>query len=215
MKSKTSRELRLDETIGSMVPTKLENTRKTVNEQIQEAKDTDAEADATPEPTTDDRLAKLDLITDIQLILVDRFQRLFKVMVGTAAVMLLCLIALVVVIIAGFNMSHQVARLVTTQRSMLNEQKALVQTSKDTKEAVKDTAEKVLATKEKVDEVVDSSPKLEIDPDTGKTKVVVPVKRPKKDPDKGGKKNGGKKNGGDKASPKEPPAPPPEVFELK
>lgn len=213
-KNKTHRDLRLDETIGSVDATRLASTRKTIHDEIQHAQDRVAvaskegttlmssksvkvedeakvedETTSPPESSAEDaRLVKLDLITDIQLILVGRFQRLFTVLVITAIVMFLCLAALVVGVIAGFDMRSQVAKLVADQKSMLAKQEALVKSAEDTKKSVAETAVKVAQTKKKVDEAVEAAPKVEIDPDTGTvTKVIIPIKR--YDPDAGDPKD--------------------------
>lgn len=200
MTAKSRRDLKLDQTIGSIEPEKLENTRKTINEEIAEARAVvDAKSmgkaqvvDALVSMTeqNDKRMEKLDLITDIQLILVDRFQKLFKLMVGVAILMGLCLVAMVAGLGFGLSISKQVTALVATGKDMLEQ-------TKQTKESVEKTQEKVDKTQEKVKEVADKVPEIEVDPETGEKTVLLPAKK-KPDPEP---------SASSKAPP--PPGPPP------
>lgn len=185
-----SREFRLDQTISSADPTRLDATRKVVHEEIQEAREAVAEAErksnppgvvveeATPEPQSidDQRLEKMDLITDVQLILVGRFQRLFKAVIAAITLLCLCLAAMVVGVVTGLQMQGQVGQVVADQKAMMEEQaKANEEQAKIAKQ-VKDTSEKVKETKDKVEEVADKVPEIEVDPKTGKKTVLLPTK---------------------------------------
>ena len=197
MKKTKTKGLRLDETIGSIEPSRLEDTRAQV---VAEARATieasEVKVEAADEPkkpgsTTlsmlhsqneemakenDERANKLDLITDIQLILVDRFQTLYKTMVAALVVMGLCLVAMIGGLIFGLTIRDQVDGIVAAQGNMLERQEALVEKAEATKKSVEATQKSVEKTEEKVKEVAEKVPEIQVDPDTGKTTVLLPAK---------------------------------------
>lgn len=201
MKTKT-KEIQLDETIGSIEPSRLEGTRARVIAEAR-AKVSASEvkvievADKSKKPGTttlsmlheqndelakenDKRTEKLDMITDIQLILVDRFQGLYRTMIAALVVMGLCLVAMVGGLNFGLTLRDQIAGLVKAQSSMLKRQEKLAANAAAIEKSVEATQKSVENTEKSVKEVAEKVPEVQIDPVTGKTTVLLQTAKPKK-----------------------------------
>lgn len=220
MKPKTTRETKLDETISSIDADRLESTRQTISEEIAEAQaEVDAKSMKAKEPVksigktqavkvlaemtekNDERTEKLDLITDIQLILVDRFQKLSKLMLVATVLMGLGLVAMAAGLAFGLSISNQVTNL-------LERQEALVKSIDEAKASVEEAKASVDQTQAKVDQVADKVPEVEVDPETGETSVLLPQKQKQAPPEPAptaSASSGGPPPGHD---PPAPPAPP-------
>ncbi len=181
--------IRLDETIGSVTPAKLEATRQHVQSEIEAQTKgeiptlssvmwpplTPTPVLAAPEPE-DERIRKLDIITDVQLVLVEKYRRAATLMWVAIALLVLSLASLTVGVFVGLAMQRQLASIASEQQGVIDEQKAAKKAAEETKAEVLSAKQTVNETAKKVDEAVEASPKIEID-NTGKAKVVVPIKK--------------------------------------
>lgn len=213
-----NREDKANEVVKSITPAQLARTRSDIHAEIESGKD-EGESPSSQEPCEDSRLAKLDLISDVQLILIDKYRSGAKLMVAAITVMVFILAAQILQFSRTLSLHGRVIVLAEKQETMMKEQQKLIEDSAESKKGVEQVRVAVARTEEKVDEAVEASPKLEYDPDSGKTKVVVPVKRPKDGgdkPDKTGGDKKGTKGGGSKGTMSHPaPPPPPVEYELK
>ena len=128
----------------------------------------------------DERTKKLDLITDIQLILIRRIQNMVKWVVAIVAVAVLCLATVVVGVVVGVDIRDDVTAIRDDVRAVTGDQKAMMEAQEESHLKAEKVAEDVKETKEKVQEVADNVPKVEIDPETGEKVLVVTEKRPPK-----------------------------------
>ncbi len=158
-------------------------------------------------PHQDERLAKLDIIQDVQLILIDKYRNGAKLMVAAITIMSFILAAQTLQFSRSLSLHGKVIVIAEKQSAMMREQKQLVTDSAESKDVVDKVRIAVARTEEKVEEAVESAPKLEIDPDSGKTKVVIPVKKPKIRKDI--------KDVEGKGPPPLPPRPSPIIIELQ
>lgn len=194
--------IRLDETIGSVTPAKLEATRQHVQSEIEaqalRSADIPTLSSATESPSLrqvewppltptpvlaslppepeDERIRKLDIITDVQLVLVEKYRRAATLMWVAITLLVLSLASLTVGVFVGLAMQRQLASIASEQQGVIDEQKAAKKAAEETKAEVLSAKQTVNETAKKVDEAVEASPKIEID-NTGKAKVVVPIKK--------------------------------------
>lgn len=196
------------EIVKSITAEQLEKTRSEVQAEVDGARD--EEADTTDdgldlESKDDARVAKLDLIQDMQIILIDKYRNAAKLLVAALVVMVLILAAQILQFSRSLSLSGKVIVIAEQQSAMV---KAQQEAAKDAAKGVEKIRVAVVRTEEKVEEAVEAAPKLEVDPDSGKvTKVIVPVKRPKM--------SAGSKKAPKDGEPKQPAPPPVHVFELK
>lgn len=206
--------------VKSITPAQLEKTRSEVNAEVENKREdcADSEEVDIEGSCAGERLVKLDLIQDMQLILIDRYRGASKLLTACMVVMLLVLAAQILQFFRTMSLHGSVIVVQDEQRALLTEQRKTNRTAEESKREVAEVKKEVKSTKEKVEEAVESSPKLEVDPESGKTKVVVPVKRPKKEDDdskgdKGDKE--GPKGGGNKKPAAQSPPPPPSPIEVE
>lgn len=183
MSDKDPKSIQLDKTIGSVSAEKLDETRKHVAAEMEAARkklDDDEEtptAAESPAPSPEDeRLRKLDIITDVQLVLVEKYRKAAQLMWVAIVCLILCLLGLIGGALIGIDIQNKIAHMLVEQKMVLSEQKAAKQAAEAAKEKANETAKKVDETSKKVDEAVEASPKIEIDAQ-GKAKVVVPVRK--------------------------------------
>lgn len=189
------RQTKLDQTMGSVSPERLEQTRQEVEEARQKLSSPKPPAPAAApvegaegEPTESEgahRMRKLDLIQDVQLILVDKYQKGTKLMMGAVVLMVLSLLGLVGLFFKNSELHTRLEALQSEQQKLIESQGHIERKAEETKEVIDETKKTVDETQKKVDEAVEAAPKIEID-ESGKAKVVLPVKqaddKPRKKP---------------------------------
>lgn len=172
------RKAKLDFTISSVTPARLEATRQEV--EVERQKITSPKP---PPPETEDmRSAKLDLIQDVQLILVDKYRKGTTIMTVALGAMVLSLAGFVHLYFRISKIQAQQAQLIQQQAQLVQQQEQLLEhgdkierTADETNQKIDTANQKLDETKQKVTQAVDDAPKIEID-DSGKAKVVLPVK---------------------------------------
>lgn len=186
---------RLDETLSNVTPEELARARRHVAEKVAEA-----EAGSLPPPTgekrttssstqkaitsaaeeaatavVNQRIDKLDLISDVQLVLVDKLLGATKLLWVSVILFGISAIGLVFGVLLGLEVLDR-------QKEIVVEQRAARVAAQEAKKEATATKEQIEATALKVDEAVRSTPKLEIDAE-GTAKVIVPVKKDDLDED--------------------------------
>lgn len=213
MSDKDPKSIQLDKTIGSVSAEKLDETRKHVAAEMQAARkkldDAEEAPEAEEESPEDIRLRKLDIITDVQLVLVEKYRKAAQLMWVAIACLVLCIVGLALGALIGIDVQSKIGHLLSEQQGIVAEQKAAKQAAEEAKQEAAETKKQVVETSKKVDEAVEASPKIEIDAQ-GKATVVVPVKTAKKDEKDLPPKSPAPKGTG---SPP-PPAPPPPKAEF-
>lgn len=180
------RQTKLDTTISSVSPEAMERTRQEVDAARMKLDEHDSAifiepADLISEPPTPpplpgekDRLDKLQVIQDVQLILVDKYKQGWKLMIGAFILLLVGTVGIGGIYLKNAALYDQMVALQDEQRRF-NESQHKIVASQETLEkktdAAKDLAEE---TKKKVDAAVESQPKIEVDAQ-GRPKLVVPV----------------------------------------
>jgi len=211
-----------DDLVKSITPEQLEKTRAEVHGEIESKKDPEAVAVNTTEEDTDEeepeeqiesqKVDKLDLAMDVQLIMIGKFKYAVVLIWITVGISLLAVAIQILGQSRQLDIQGKMIAVQQTQKEMAEKQKEANDKAKEDAEekaiAIKEVKEEVKKTKEQVQEAVEASPKLEVDPKSGRTKVVVPVKRPKK----GDKKNQEEK---DESRPPPPSPPLPTQVELR
>jgi len=200
--------VQLDKTIGSVSPEKMEETRRHVEQVMSRTGEQEALPDlptlAAAQPSEEDeRLLKLDIITDVQLVLVEKYRRAAALMWVAIIILFIGACVGVVAILFVADVGDRVSAVAAQQDKVLKAQEEAVKQGNATQEAVAET-------KKKVDEAVEASPKIEID-EQGKAKVVVPVRQTHK----GGEKDEKDDDGGDKGERYHPPSSPPPPSSLR
>lgn len=199
-----------DDLVKSITSEQLEKTRAEVQKEIDTKKESPEEnaieEDLDPEP---EKVDKLDLAMDVQLIMIGKFRHALALIWITMGISLVALAAQVLGQSRQLDMQGKMIVVAESQLEIAEAQKTAAEAAKKNATEVAEVKEEVKKTKEQVQEAVEASPKLEVDPESGKTKVVVPVKHPKK---ADGKKDGNKienKNEPEIKHPSKPlPAPP-------
>jgi hypothetical protein len=184
--------------IKSITPEQLEKTRAEVHAEVENSKiveavdaegedeDDEDDEDETEESVEGERLAKIDMISDIQLILIDKYRSGLKLLMVCMLLSLAVFAAQVLQFFRTMSLHGSVIVLQEDQRKVLAQQEDMAKSAAENKKDVEQVRIAVKRTEDKVEEAVESSPKIEID-DKGKvTKVIVPVKKAgskkKKDP---------------------------------
>lgn len=174
------RQTKLDQTMSSVTPERLEATRQEVEVERQKL----SSPKPPPLPPEEDpplsdgaqRMKKLDLIQDVQLILVDKYRLGTKLMWGALGLMTLSLFGLTGLILKNFELHNRIAELQAEQTKLIERGAQIERKTDETKKSVDETKLQLDETQKKVDEAVEASPKIEIDAQ-GKAKVVLPVKK--------------------------------------
>lgn len=176
---KDPKSIRLDQTIGSITPEKLEETRRHVA--AESGRKHEVVSVVTVVEEEDDRIKKLDIITDVQLILVEKYRRAATLMWVAIGLLALCGLGLGVGALIGLDVQERLIALAKEQQEMLEEQQQAKKAAEEAKKQAAETKREISETKKKVDEAVEASPKIEID-EQGKAKVVVPIKKAEPEP---------------------------------
>lgn len=189
------RQTKLDTTISSVTPEALERTRQEVDaarmkldahDQAIFIEPSDVISDRPsppPLPGEKERLNKLQVIQDVQLILVDKYKQGWKLMIGAFILLLVGTIGIGGIYLKNVALYEQMVALQDEQRKF-NESQHKIAASQETLEKKTDEAKDLAEeTKKKVDAAVESQPKIEVDAQ-GRPKLVVPVSSasPKKTP---------------------------------
>lgn len=167
------RQTKLDRTVGSMSPARLEQTRADVEFEIERQKL------ATPIPEPEDppvsaRMRQLDLIQDVQLILVDRYRFASRMILVAVVLLGFGLVGVSGLIWKNFDLQERLALMQDTQDKLIERGAALERKTDETKAKIDEAKETIDETKVKVDQAVDAAPKIEIDA-RGQPKVVLPI----------------------------------------
>jgi len=211
-----------DDLVKSITSEQLEKTRAEVQKEIDTKKESSEGADDTieesepePESEPEEKVDKLDLAMDVQLIMIGKFKHTLALIWVTMGISLVALAAQVLGQSRQLDMQGKMIVVAESQLEIAKAQREAAEAARKNATEVAEVKEEVKKTKEQVQEAVEASPKLEVDPESGRTKVVVPVKRPKV----GDKKNNGDKSAEDKDEPevKHPskPLPAPPQVELR
>ena len=185
------------EVVKSITPAQLAKTRAEVHAEVDKAREPEPEPESeevsvevetveSEPPEVDceaERLAKLDLISDVQLILVDRYRSGLRLLTACMFLSIAVLGAQVLQFFRTMSLHGSVIVLQDEQRKLLTEQEKAATAAEANKKEVAEVRLAVQQTQDKVEEAVEASPKIEID-EKGKAKVVVPVKKPKDEDEK-------------------------------
>lgn len=169
----------LDETLHSMSPADKEQTRLLVEYEMAK-KGVLGTIPPPPMPTrTED---KLEAVTDLLLILVDKYRRIGRFLTFGSVVMVLCFLAIAYMTYVNSQLRDAVLAVQEDQKTLLTQQRETRRDIELTRDKVIETSRAMTATKEAVEAAADDVPKIEIDPKTKTAKVVVPVQpsQPKK-----------------------------------
>lgn len=178
------RQNKLDLTISSVTPARLEQTRQEVGVEVQKLTNSGkppaepvppSEEEPSPVSEAVERLKKLDLIQDVQLILVDKYRTGTKIMWIAVALMVVSLAGMGRLLYKNNDLYNHIEALQTEQTKLIERGAQIERKTDETSAKVDETKAKVDETNAKVDQAVESAPKIEID-DAGKAKVVLPVK---------------------------------------
>ncbi len=180
------RQTKLDTTMSSVSPESMERTRQEVaaarmrlDAQDQaifiEPSDLVSERPGPPPlPGEKARLDKLQVIQDVQLILVDKYKRASKLMLGAFALIFIGTVGIGGIYLKNAALYDQMVALHEEQRKF-NESQHKIVASQETLEKKTDEAKDLAEeTKKKVDAAVESQPKIEVDAQ-GRPKHVVPI----------------------------------------
>lgn len=172
------------EVVKSITPEQLAKTRAEVHAEVGKARDEipepeeGEEPEAAPEESASERLTKIDLISDVQLILIDKYRKGLQLLMVCLFLSIAVLAAQVLQFFRTMSLHGSVIVLQEEQRKLLTEQERAARAAEDSKKGVEEVRIAVKRTEDKVEEAVEASPKIEID-EKGKAKVVVPVKKTK------------------------------------
>lgn len=189
------RQTKLDTTISSVSPEAMERTRQEVNAARMKLDEHDSAifiepADLISEPPTPpplpgekERLDKLQVIQDVQLILVDKYHRGSKLMIGAFILLLVGTVGIGGIYLKNAALYDQMVALQEEQRKFNESQHKIVASQESLEKKTNEAKDLAEATKKKVDAVVEAQPKIEVDAQ-GRPKLVVPVSSasPKKTP---------------------------------
>lgn len=117
---------------------------------------------------------KLDIITDVQLILVEKYRRAAQLLWVAIGLLVLCGLGMMVGAAIGIDVQDKLVKLSNEQAIVLAEQRAAKVAAEEAKLKAAETKQEVTATKRRLDDAVEASPKIEIDA-RGKAHVVVPI----------------------------------------
>ena len=179
------RQARIEQTMSSVTPARLAQARQEVEAVRQKgpapepppvpSDDSDAmvvvssDEEAPCASYEEERLKKLDLIQDVQLILIDKYRLGTRLLWVAIALLTLCSGALGALVHTNVKLYNRIA-------SLSAEQQKLIESKGQIEKRTNETKEKLDETKEKVDQAVEAAPKIEID-SSGKAKVVLPVRQ--------------------------------------
>ena len=202
-----------DDLVKSITPEQLDKTRSEVHEEVKSKKDPET---SEKKEAKFKKVDKLDLAMDIQLIMIGKFKYVLALIWVTLGLSIFATATQLLGQFRQLDIQGKMIVVTETQNKMLEEQRSANDKAKeDAKEktlAIAEVKEEVKKTKEQVQEAVEAAPKLEVDPQSGRTKVVVPVKKPKSN----NKKSGDKKDYEEEDDPAPPPSPPlPTQIELR
>lgn len=157
----------LDETLNSMPEAQKEQTRLHV--ELEMAKRAMLGSD--PPPVAD----RLDAVSDLLLLLVDKYRRIGRFLSAGTAMMVLSTLAMVYTTYANYRLQASMKAMQADQELLLTQQRETRRAISETRDKVLETSRAATETKEAVSQAVDSVPKVEIDAKTGRAQVVVPV----------------------------------------
>lgn len=163
---------KLAATLTSIPPGKLEASRKRVSEEIQHQQGEEAEApSSTAHLLAADRFTQgLDVVSDVLILLVGRFQKTTTLLVLGGILQLMCVVALVGATIGLNSVKEKVELLQAKQEEFAKSQQRLEKTTTETQKKVETTEKKVDDAATKFDE----QPKLSVVEDSkGKPKVII------------------------------------------
>ena len=175
------RQTKLDLTISSVTPARLEQTRQEVESERQKLSpkppplEETVPSGASMPPVDPERLHQLDLIQDVQLILIEKYRLGTKLMLGAVALMILSLVSNVTLLAKNFELHNRVSAVQDEQQKLVERGAQIEKKTDETNAKVDETKAKVDETNQKVDQAVEAAPKIEIDA-LGKAKVVLPVR---------------------------------------
>jgi hypothetical protein len=159
-----------DDLIKSIAPAQLAKARTKVREELGYEEDTKEIRRKTD---------KLDLAIDIQLMMTGKFRHALALIWITMGIAIVALAVQVLGQSRQLSMQGQITAITESQKEMIEEQKKANIEAKKSTIAVDAVTVEVKKTKEQMQEAVEAAPKLEVDPESGRTKVVIPIKRPK------------------------------------
>jgi len=198
------RQTKLDTTMSSVTPARLEATRQEVEIERQKLSSPKPEVpteevvpgEESPPPSsgTTERMQKLDLIQDMQLILVDKYRRGTTIMMGAVAMMALSLLGLTGLIAKNYELHDSLQAMQEAQQKLI-ERGAQIEKKTD-------------ETKQKVTQAVDEAPKIEIGED-GQARVVLPFRKHRHHPTPSPEPSDSEPAPSTPPSVPEPPPPPP------
>lgn len=189
------RQTKLDTTISSVSPEAMERTRQEVDAVRQKLDEHDQSIFIEPSdliseppgppplPGEKERLDKLQVIQDVQLILVDKYKRGSQLMLGAFVLLLIGTIGIGGIYLKNLELYDQMALLQEEQRKSNESQHKIAESASQIEKKAEETKDAVEATQKKVDKAVEAAPKIEVDAQ-GRTKLVVPTASatPKKTP---------------------------------
>lgn len=189
------RQTKLDTTISSVSPEAMERTRQEVDAVRQKLDEHDQSIFIEPSdliseppgppplPGEKERIDKLQLIQDVQLILVDKYKRGSQLMLGAFVLLLIGTIGIGGIYLKNLELYDQMALLQEEQRKSNESQHKIAESASQIEKKAEETKDAVEATQKKVDKAVEAAPKIEVDAQ-GRTKLVVPTASatPKKTP---------------------------------
>lgn len=119
--------------------------------------------------------AGLDKVIDVLLILVLKFGRATTMLLANGIFSIICLVTLVVATVQIMSLRSEMKDLMDRQEEFAKSQQRIERTTNDTQKQVTTASKQVEETSAKVDTVAETAPKVELDPKTGKAKLVVTV----------------------------------------
>lgn len=180
------RQTKLDTTISSVSPEAMERTRQEVDAVRQkldahdqsifiEPSDLISEPPGPPPPPGEkERLDKLQVIQDVQLILVDKYKRGTQLMLGAFVLLLIGTIGIGGIYLKNLELYDQMALLQEEQRKSNESLPKIAESQTQIEKKAEETKDAVEETQKKVDKAVENAPKIEVDAQ-GRTKLVVPT----------------------------------------
>lgn len=184
------RQTKLDSTISSVTPDRLEATRAEVDVARMKLDEHDSKSiiieagdliSDRPPPLVDAaaeaeaRLEKLNLIQDVQLILVDKYRRGSHLMFGALFLLVAGFGGIISLYIKNRDLYDRMGEMQDDQRTVVNNLRIIADSQSKIEKSTDKTQEALVETQEKLQAAVEASPKIEVDAN-GKTKLLVPVK---------------------------------------
>jgi uncharacterized protein HemX len=181
------RQTKLDTTIGSASPEAMERTRQEVDaarmrldEHDQsvfiEPSDLISEPPSPPPlPGEKERLDKLALIQDMQLILVDKYRKGAKLLWVALVLLAIGIVGVGVLIWKNNDLQAHIRAFQEEQRQFKDSQTKIAESQTKIEQKTEATKDAIEETQKKVDAAVEATPKIEVDAQGRPTKIVVPT----------------------------------------